>query len=126
MALCYNGFIFYFVPFGDLKAFLLIIGIVLYVVGFAIGPGVCVFIILSEIMPSNIRSLGMGIALCLNSVVGGLLSSYFLYFYQQIGFAAIFWICSGLTMLYFLITVFYIPETKNKTLEEIENSFIKS
>ena len=126
LALCYNGFIYYFVPFGELKAFLLIMGIIVYVVGFAIGPGVCVFIILSEIMPSNIRSLGMGIALCLNSVVGGLLSSYFLYFYQKIGFAAIFWICSGLTMVYFLITVFYIPETKNKTLEEIENSFIKS
>lgn len=126
LALCYCGFIFYFYPYGDTKAILLMIGLVFYVIGFSIGPGVCVFIVLSELMPSHIRSLGLGMALCLNSLIGGLLSSYFLFFARNIGYSTIFWICSGFALIYFLIAIFIIPETKNQSLEEIENNFINN
>jgi MFS transporter, SP family, galactose:H+ symporter len=124
-SLIYCGCIYAFCPLGDTKAILLMIGLVVYIIGFAIGPGACIFIILSELLPSNIRSLGMGIAICLNSLVGGVFASYFLFFVGHIGYSGVFWVCAVLTFIYFLIVAFILPETKNKSLEEIEESFIK-
>ena len=63
-------------------------------------------------------------ALCLNALVGGLLATYFLPLMNVVGYSGVFLIFSGCTLLYFLLTVFLITETKGKTLEEIEQFFI--
>jgi MFS family permease len=92
---------------------------------FAIGPGVVVWLAVSELLPSAIRSKGMGIALFLNSLVSTIFASIFLDLINLIGYSGTFWLCSAFTMLYFLIAAFLLPETKGKTLEEIEEYFSK-
>jgi len=42
------------------------------------GPGICVWLALSELMPTRIRSNGMSIALLLNEAVGTFISATFL------------------------------------------------
>ena len=44
------------------------IGLYLFMAFYALGPGVCVWLALSELMPTRIRSNGMSIALVLNPV----------------------------------------------------------
>ena len=45
---------------------------------FAVGPGVCVWLALSELMPTRIRSNGMGIALFFNTLVSTTIAAVFL------------------------------------------------
>ncbi|MEN9470414.1 MAG: hypothetical protein RL630_2147 [Verrucomicrobiota bacterium] len=90
---------------------------------FAAGPGVCVWLALSELMPTRIRSNGMSIALLVNQAVSTGIAGTFLPIVGKHGYATMFFIFAGCTVVYFLTVVFFLPETKGKTLEEIEENF---
>ena len=90
---------------------------------FAFGPGVCVWLALSELMPTRIRSNGMSIALVINQLVSTTLAAIFLPFVSKYGYSSMFFLFAGFTVIYFLVAVFLLPETKGKTLEEIEAHF---
>jgi MFS family permease len=92
---------------------------------FALGPGVCVWLALSELMPTRIRSNGMSIALVINQLVSTTLAGIFLPFVSKHGYSSMFFLFSGFTVVYFLVAVFLLPETKGKTLEEIEAQFAR-
>jgi MFS transporter, SP family, solute carrier family 2 (myo-inositol transporter), member 13 len=90
---------------------------------YAIGPGVCVWLALSELMPTRIRSNGMSIALLLNQAVSTGIAAIFLPTVGKYGYATMFWGFAACTVIYFVTAVFFLPETKGKTLEEIEAYF---
>ncbi|MDR0499537.1 MAG: MFS transporter [Holophagales bacterium] len=90
---------------------------------YAAGPGVCVWLALSELMPTRIRSNGMSIALLINQFVSTTIAAVFLPMVGSYGYAAMFFFWSGCTVIYFLTAAFFLPETKGKTLEEIEAHF---
>jgi MFS family permease len=98
-------------------------GLYAFVAFYAMGPGVCVWLALSELMPTRIRSNGMSIALLINQLVSTTLAGIFLPFVSNHGFSSIFFLFAGFTVIYFLTAVFLLPETKGKTLEEIEAHF---
>jgi MFS transporter, SP family, solute carrier family 2 (myo-inositol transporter), member 13 len=102
-----------------------LMAICLYVfVGFyATGPGVCVWLALSELMPTRIRSNGMSIALVINQLVSTTLAAIFLPVVGKHGYSTMFFLFVGFTVIYFLTVAFFLPETKGKTLEEIEKHF---
>jgi MFS family permease len=97
--------------------------ILLFVAFFAVGPGVCVWLALSELMPTRIRSNGMSIALLINQFVSTVIAAIFLPTVGHHGYASMFFFWAGCTLLYFLIAAFLLPETKGKTLEQIEANF---
>lgn len=80
---------------------------------------------LSELLPLRIRSSGMAVAFFLKSMTSAILVTMFLGLADLIGFYGVFWLCGFFTLLYFLTVYFFVPETKSKTLEEIEKTFIK-
>jgi SP family myo-inositol transporter-like MFS transporter 13 len=90
---------------------------------FAAGPGVCVWLALSELMPTRIRSNGMSIALLINQAVSTTIAALFLPSVGKHGYATMFFIFAGCTVVYFITATFFLPETKGKTLEEIEEHF---
>ncbi|MFZ0319043.1 MAG: MFS transporter [Candidatus Sulfotelmatobacter sp.] len=90
---------------------------------YAVGPGVCVWLALSELMPTRIRSNGMSIALLLNQAVSTGIAAIFLPTVGKYGYATMFWGFAICTVVYFVTAVFFLPETKGKTLEEIEAHF---
>jgi MFS family permease len=90
---------------------------------FALGPGVCVWLALSELMPTRIRSNGMSIALLINQAVSTTIAAVFLPSVGKHGYATMFFIFAGCTVVYFITATFFLPETKGKTLEEIEAHF---
>lgn len=97
----------------------------LYIASFAVGPGVCVWLAMSELMPNRIRATGMGIALLLNQGVATCIAAVFLPTVGTYGYAAMFLAWGGATVLYLLIATFVLPETKGRTLEDIERGFAK-
>jgi len=132
-------------PFADLKAaqtaplkiektligsvptashgWLVALGLYMFMAFYALGPGVCVWLALSELMPTRIRSNGMSIALVLNQLVSTTLAAVFLPFVSKHGYSSMFFLFASFTVVYFLVTAFFLPETKGKTLEEIEAHF---
>ena len=90
---------------------------------YAVGPGVCVWLALSELMPTRIRSNGMSIALLLNQAVSTGIAAVFLPTVGKYGYATMFWGFAACTVIYFITAVVFLPETKGKTLEEIEAHF---
>ncbi|HEX3717036.1 MAG TPA: MFS transporter [Verrucomicrobiae bacterium] len=90
---------------------------------FAVGPGVCVWLALSELMPTRIRSNGMSIALLINQAVSTTIAAFFLPTVGRYGYSTMFFAFAGCTVVYFITAAFFLPETKGKTLEEIEAHF---
>lgn len=102
---------------------LVALGLYMFMAFYALGPGVCVWLALSELMPTRIRSNGMSVALVLNQLVSTTLAAIFLPFVSKHGYSSIFFLFAGCTVVYFLVTALFLPETKGKTLEEIEAHF---
>jgi len=90
---------------------------------YAVGPGVCVWLALSELMPTRIRSNGMSIALLLNQGVATIIAAVFLPTVGKYGYSTMFFGFAACTVIYFITATFFLPETKGKTLEEIEAHF---
>ncbi len=96
----------------------------LYIASFAVGPGVCVWLAMSELMPNRIRAMGMGVALLLNQGVGTCIAAIFLTTVGAYGYATMFRLGrgdGGVIPARRLV----LPETKGRTLEDIELGFAK-
>lgn len=95
----------------------------LFALGYSVGPGVVVWLVLSELMPTRIRSTGMGIGMLINQGISTAIAALFLPVVGIFGYYAMFFFWTGCTVLYFLTATFLLPETKGRTLEEIEKYF---
>ena len=96
---------------------------IVFMAFYAVGPGVCVWLALSELMPTRIRSNGMSIALLLNQAVSTTFAAIFLPTVGHYGYSTMFYVFAACTVVYFVTAAFFLPETKGKTLEEIEAHF---
>jgi SP family myo-inositol transporter-like MFS transporter 13 len=95
----------------------------LFISSYALGPGVVVWLMLSELMPTRIRSVGMGVGLLFNQGISTLIAKVFLPVVGKFGYYAMFAFLASCTIAYFFTAAFFVPETKGKTLEEIEQYF---
>lgn len=96
---------------------------VFFIAFYAAGPGVCVWLALSELMPTRIRSNGMAIALLINQGVSTTIAGIFLPWVNNWGYSGVFFTLGGFTVIYFITAAIFLPETKGRTLEEIEEYF---
>ncbi|HKN71351.1 MAG TPA: MFS transporter [Terriglobales bacterium] len=110
------------VPSAD-NGRLVAISLFVFMAFFAIGPGVCVWLALSELMPTRIRSNGMSIALLINQTVSTAIAAMFLPTVGKHGYSAMFFGFAACTVIYFITAAVFLPETRGKTLEEIEAHF---
>jgi SP family myo-inositol transporter-like MFS transporter 13 len=105
------------------NGWLVAITLFVFMAFFAIGPGVCVWLALSELMPTRIRSNGMSIALLINQAVSTTIAAMFLPTVGKYGYSTMFFGFAACTVIYFITAAVFLPETKGKTLEEIEAHF---
>ena len=100
-----------------------LVGFVMFIASFAVGPGVCVWLALSELMPTRIRANGMAIALVINQGTSALIATVFPEWSGAVGYGWVFVTLALFTVFYFIVAAFFLPETKGRTLEEIEKYF---
>jgi len=108
---------------GAQNGWLVALTLYLFVAFYAVGPGVVVWLALSELMPTRIRSNGMSIALLINQGFSTGIAAIFLPTVGRFGYATMFFAFAACTVIYFLTAALFLPETKGKTLEEIEAHF---
>ena len=85
---------------------------------YSLGPGS--WLINSEIYPIDIRGIAMGAATCVNWLSNFLVTSTFLDLITSVGRAATFWTYAAMGIIGMLFIWKRIPETRSKSLEEIE------
>lgn len=125
IALLFIGLVHAFTLSGPFQGYATLAGFIAFIVFYAIGPGVVVWLAISEIMPLAIRAKGMAIALFANSLASTGLALVFMDVVGAIGYEGTFFILAFFVFLYFLIAYFLLPETKGRNLEDIERHFLE-
>lgn len=110
---------------SNLKIVILTIGTFGFILSFAFGCGVVVWLAMSELLPTAIRSKGLAICLFGNSMISSILATIFPVLKDTIGYSGLFLVLAGFTVLYFIVAKFFLPETKGKTIEEIEEYWVE-
>jgi sugar porter (SP) family MFS transporter len=94
--------------------------LMLYVGSFAVGLGPVFWLILSEIYPLRIRGRAMSVGTVANWSANLIVALSFLTLTHVMGKAATFWLYGIVSIGAWLFAFFLVPETKGKTLEQIE------
>ncbi len=102
----------------------ILIFILLYVASFAISMGPIVWLVIAEIFPNRVRAIASSIASVALWMANYLVSQTFPVLLNSIGPALTFWIFGILSAFAFLFTLKAVPETKGKSLEEIEQMWM--
>lgn len=97
-----------------------LIGLMLYIASFAVSFGPLLWVMLPEIFPLNARGSGTGISALSNWVANFIVAQAFLPLVGLIGRSAVFWILAGICIIAALFVYFVVPETRGRSLEQIE------
>lgn len=97
-----------------------------FVAFFSMGMGPIAWVYLSEIFPLRVRALGVGIGVGVNRVMNAAVSMSFISIYKAITIGGAFFMFAGFGVLSLVFIYFFLPETKGKSLEEIEMLFGKT
>jgi sugar porter (SP) family MFS transporter len=99
---------------------LVLIGILGFVASFAISLGPVYWCLLSEIFPNRARGPAMALVGFFNAISSFMVQFMFPWELSTLGNAMIFFIYSALGLLAFILLAWLLPETKGKSLEELE------
>ncbi len=100
----------------------------LFIAAHAIGQGAVIWVFISEIFPNHLRASGQAFGSSTHWVLAALIPSLipFLFNHPMIGAGVVFLIFAVMMIFQLLFVVFMMPETKGKTLEELEKMVLKS
>ncbi len=117
------GFVFHASRQTPVAAWVAVVTLMTYVAFFAISLGPIFWLLISEIYPLQIRGMAEGTAAGTNWIFNLLVSITFLSLLEAIGPSWTFWLYGLLAIASFAFSYHLVPETKGRTLEEIEESW---
>ena len=109
----------------DNLTWLAIVSLMIYIIGFSIAWGALPWVVTSEIIPNDIRGVGVGIATFINWASAAIVTGFFAEYVKLVRIWGAFWSFSIVMLLGFFFTLVFVPETKGKSLEEVEKLFKK-
>jgi SP family arabinose:H+ symporter-like MFS transporter len=113
---------FYLHQFGG---FLILIFVLIYIASFAASLGPVTWVFISEIYPNRLRSEAMSVAVVLLWAAVFLVSFTFPYMLNVFGGGTAFLLFGCMCVIYLIFLFIKIPETKGKSLEDLEKILIK-
>lgn len=117
VCLFFTGICFHFGATGNIA---LIISIILFLACFAFSIGPLKFVIASEIFPTKIRGRALALSIMVMWIADTIVGYLTPVFLKWAGPAATFWFFSACCLLSFWVVYKMVPETKGKSLEEVE------
>ena len=108
----------------SINATLILIGILGFIACFAFSLGPVMWVLLSELYPLKYRGLAIGIIAFINSLISSLVQLVFPWELSNLGNALTFFIFGIIALFGFLLMVKIVPETKGKSLEELERDLV--
>ncbi|UKJ09268.1 sugar porter family MFS transporter [Solitalea lacus] len=102
-------------------SFLVLIPIILFIACFAFSFGPVTWVVISEIFPTNVRGVAVAISTMSLWVANWIVGQFFPLMLHEVGASVTFLIFALFSAYAFILSWKKIPETKGKTLEEIEH-----
>ncbi|KAL0122456.1 hypothetical protein PUN28_007289 [Cardiocondyla obscurior] len=97
-----------------------ILGVILYVVMYSLGLAGIPLTMASELYPTNVKALGTTTKIVITNIIAFALTNSYLAVSKSTGTHTPFWIFTVCSLVAALFTLLYVPETKGRTLEEIQ------
>ena len=104
---------------------LAITAIVVYNVGFSIGWGPVIWLLLGELLPLQVRGVGTGVATFVMWGLTAVVVGTYLGFSEAVQPFVVWWTYSVVNFMSLVFVVFCLFETKGKSLEDIQKRFEK-
>jgi MFS family permease len=108
----------------NINAKLVLTGILVFIACFAFSLGPVMWVLLSELFPLKFKGIAIGIISFINSLVSSLIQLIFPWELSSLGNALTFFIFGIIAVLGFFILLKILPETKGKSLEELESILV--
>jgi MFS family permease len=108
----------------SINATLILIGILGFIACFAFSLGPVMWVLLSELYPLKYRGLAIGVIAFVNSLISSLVQLVFPWELSTLGNSLTFFIFGMIALIGFFIMIKIVPETRGKSLEELEEEFV--
>jgi sugar porter (SP) family MFS transporter len=120
IALVGLGLFFQVSAIKEHASWLALASLIFYIASFAVGLGPVFWLMIAEIFPLKIRSAGMSVCTVANWGFNFLVAFTFLQLIDTAGKGGTFFVYAGLGVLAFIFFAWKVPETRGRSLEEIE------
>ena len=100
-----------------------LVSLLVFVAFFSLGWGPLPWLITAEVLPVRAKSLGGGIATASNWLFAFLTTKEFEDLESLLDEFGAFWLFAGISLVGVLFVWFLVPETRGRSLEEIEAEF---
>jgi MFS family permease len=97
-----------------------------FIASHAIGQGSVIWVFIAEIFPNELRAFGQSLGSFTHWILAAVVANVFPYFANTYGAGNIFAFFALMMVLQLLWVIFRMPETKGKSLEEIQKELQKS
>lgn len=108
----------------NINANLILIGILGFIACFAFSLGPVMWVLLSELYPLKYRGLAIGVIAFINSLISSVIQLIFPWELSNFGNALTFFLFGAVAFIGFFILLKVLPETKGKSLEDLEKELV--
>ena len=126
MAVCMGilGYMFYSGINGLTEQYVAVAVLLIFITGFAMSAGPLIWVLCSEIQPLAGRDFGVTCSTMANWIANMIIGATFLTLIDTIGSPNTFWLYGVLNVICIGLTILFVPETKNISLEHIERNLM--
>ncbi|MDC1379040.1 sugar porter family MFS transporter [Algibacter sp.] len=109
----------------NINATLVLIGVLGFIACFAFSLGPVMWVLLSELFPNKYRGFAIGVIAFINSFISWIVQLLFPWELSNLGNALTFFIFGAIACIGFFVMIKILPETKGKSLEQIERELVR-
>ena len=109
---------------NDFGGYQITIYLMMYIAFFAFSQGAVIWVFISEIFPNEVRAKGQTLGSFTHWVMAALIAFSFPYFAEKLGGGNTFLFFSVMMVLQLMFVWKLMPETKGKSLEQIEKTMM--
>lgn len=100
-----------------------VVAVMAFVMAFSVGLGPLAWVYSSEILPLRLRGQGAGLGTAMNRIMSGVITMTFISLYQGITMAGAFYLYAAIAAASFVFVYACLPETRGRSLEDMEELF---
>ena len=105
---------------ADSLGWLPLVSVCVFIIVFSLGYGPIPWMMIGELFPPQIKGMASSLSCLLNWFLAFIVTKFFQNLQEEIGTYTTFWIFAGISLLGTILVFLILPETKGKTIDEIQ------